>query len=182
MPKGVERLKKWTEGRKPVWCCIETTFINNPKRKATPDEVRAEVWMALIHGADGILYFAHQFKPTFIEAGLLADDAIAREVAAINRRITSLAPVLNSPDVADGATVTSSNQDVPIAFVVKRYDGASYLFAVSMRDGETTATFQLSNRADAKVEVLDEDRALDAKAGAWTDRFVGYQAHLYRIK
>ena len=31
--------------------------------------------MALIHGADGIIYFAHQFKPKFIEAGLLADEA-----------------------------------------------------------------------------------------------------------
>ena len=182
VPKGVERLKKWTDGRKPVWCCIETTGINNVDRKATPAEVRAEVWMALIHGANGILYFAHQFKPRFIEAGLLADDAIAGEVAAVNRQIKSLAPVLNSPDAADGAIVSSSNQDVPIAFVVKRHDGASYVFAVSMRDGETTARFQLPDKADAKVEVLDEARSLDAKAGAWTDRFVGYQAHLYRIK
>jgi hypothetical protein len=182
VPLGVARLKKWTDGRKPVWCCIETTGINNPNRKPTPAEVRSEVWMALIHGANGILYFAHEFKPKFIEAGLLADESIAREVAAVNRRIKSLAPVLNSPDVADGATVASSNKDVPIAFVVKRHDGATYLFAVTTRGGETTATNQLPVKADAKVEVLDEDRTLDAKSGAWTDKFTGYQAHLYRIK
>ena len=29
--------------------------------------------MALIHGADGLIYFGHQFEPRFIEAGLLAD-------------------------------------------------------------------------------------------------------------
>jgi len=182
VPRGVDRLKKWTDGRKPVWCCIETTGINNVDRKPTPAEVRAEVWMALIHGASGILYFAHHFKPTFIEAGLLADESIAREVAAVNRRIKALAPVLNSPDVPDGATVSSSNKDVPISFVVKCHDGARYVFAVSERDGETTATIQLPDKTDAKVEVLDEDRALDARAGAWTDRFAGYQAHMYRIK
>lgn len=182
VPQGVDRLKKWTEGRKPVWCCIETTGINNPDRKPTPAEVRSEVWMALIHGANGILYFAHQFKPTFIEAGLLADESIAREVAAVNRRIHGLAPVLNSPDVPDGATVASSNKGAPISFVVKKHDGAAYLFAVSLGAGETTAAIQLADKADAKVEVLDEDRALDAKAGGWSDRFNGYQAHLYRIK
>jgi hypothetical protein len=179
--RGVERLKTWTRGRKPVWCCIETTGINNPNRKPTPAEVRAEVWMALIQGANGILYFAHQFKPTFIEAGLLADESITREVAAINRRIKSLAPVLNSPDVPDAATASSSNQDVPISFAVKRLEGSTYLFAASMRDGETTATFQLSDKADARIDVLDESRTLDARGGAWTDRFHGYQAHLYRI-
>ena len=34
--------------------------------------------MALIHGARGIIYFAHEFKPKFIEAGLLADEEMAR--------------------------------------------------------------------------------------------------------
>ena len=98
VPKGVDRLREWTGGRKDVWCCIETTGIDNVRRKATPSEVRTEVWMALIHGAKGLIYFAHQFKPKFVEAGLLDDDAIAREVAAINRQIRQLAPVLNAPD------------------------------------------------------------------------------------
>ena len=26
--QGVQRLVNWTEGQKPVWCCIETTHIN----------------------------------------------------------------------------------------------------------------------------------------------------------
>lgn len=58
--RGVERLVSWTEGRMPVWNCIECTHIGNPDRKATPHEVRAEVWMSLIHGARGLIYFVHQ--------------------------------------------------------------------------------------------------------------------------
>ena len=146
VPQGVDRLRRWTEGRKDVWCCIETTRIDNVNRKPTPQQVRSEVWMALIHGARGIIYFAHQFKPKFIEAGLLADEEMARGVAAINRQIHELAPVLNSPDVAGGASVASSEERVPIDFVVKRHAGRTYLFAVAMREGETTATFTAAGR------------------------------------
>src|SRR4029078_9134904 len=120
-------LRDWTDGRKDVWCCIETTRIHNVNRKPTVEEVRSEVWMALIHGAKGIIYFAHQFKPTFIEAGLLADEEMARSVAAINRQILDLAPVLNGSDVKDAATVTSSAEQVPIDVMVKRHEGATYV-------------------------------------------------------
>ncbi len=180
VPQGVDRLRRWTEGRKDVWCCIETTRINNPDRRPTPREVRSEVWMALIHGAKGLIYFAHEFKPKFIEAGLLADQEMARAVAAINRQVEELAPALNSPDEA-GAVVASSKEGVPVDFVVKRQGGQTYLFAVAMREGETTATFALPDTGGARVEVLGEGRTLDADGGKWEDRFKGYQVHLYRL-
>jgi hypothetical protein len=181
VPQGVDRLRRWTGGRKDVWCCIETTRISNVHGQPTPEQVRSEVWMALIHGAKGIIYFAHQFKPKFIEAGLLADEAMARGVADINRQVRELAPVLNSPDVAGGATVASSQEGVPVDSVVKRHAGSTYLFSVAMRDGETTATFTVPGTGDARVEVLGEGRAIEAVGGKWEDRFRGYQVHLYKI-
>jgi hypothetical protein len=181
VPQGVDRLRRWSEGRKGVWCCIETTHINNPERNPTPKQVRSEVWMALIHGAKGIIYFAHEFKPKFIEAGLLADEEMAREVAAINRQILALAPVINSADVKDDVSVTSSEERVPIDFVVKRHAGATYLFAVAMRGGDAKANFTLPGMGEARVEVIGEGRSLDAVGGKWEDRFTGYQVHLYRI-
>ncbi|MEW4571333.1 beta-galactosidase [Tautonia sp. JC769] len=181
VPRGVERLRRWTEDRKPVWSCIETTRINNAEYSPSPGDTRVEVWMALIHGARGIIYFCHQFEPRFIEAGLLADDAMSREVAALNRQIQELAPVLHSPERPELARVSSANDDVPVAVSVREHDGATYLFAVSMRDGDTTASFTLPDAGDVRVEVLGEDRTLDAPEGTWDDRFEGYQVHLYRI-
>ncbi len=181
VPQGVDRLRRWTEGRKDVWCCIETTRISNEKTKPTPSQVRSEVWMALIHGANGIIYFAHQFKPKFIEAGLLADDAMAREVASINRQIQQLAPVLNSEKVVEGVKVDSSEAQVPIDIMAKRLENAVYIFAVAMRDGKTTGTFTVPGVGNARVEVLDEGRTIQAKDGSWSDPFGDYQVHLYRI-
>ena len=38
---------------------IETTRINS-ERGPTPAQVETQVWMSLIHGSRGIVYFAHE--------------------------------------------------------------------------------------------------------------------------
>ena len=94
---GVTRLVDWARGEKRVWNCIECTHIGNAKAKATPEQVRSEVWMSLIRGSRGLIYFVHQFAPSFKEAALLDDPEMLAAVTAINRQIRELAPALNSP-------------------------------------------------------------------------------------
>jgi hypothetical protein len=180
--RGVERLVKWGRGRKIVWNCIECTRINSPDKKATPHQVRAEVWMALIHGSTGLIYFVHEWKPKFNEAALLADAEMLAAVTAVNKRIHELAPVLNGPTIPRGASVTSSNREVPVATMVKSHEGAIYLFAVSMRNAPTLARFKVKGvRGQKTVEVLDENRSIPLKGGLFKDRFEPYAVRLYRI-
>jgi hypothetical protein len=180
--RGVERLVKWAGGQKVVWNCIECTRIHS-KTKATPGRVRSEVWMSLIHGSMGLIYFVHEWQPKFDEAALLHDPEMLRAVTAINRQIAELAPVLNSPTVTNGVQVSSSSPQVPVALMLKRHAGASYLFAVALRSGDTTATFTLKGLAgEQAVEVLGEDRSLNAREGKFSDSFSSWAAHCYRIK
>jgi hypothetical protein len=180
--QGVERLVKWAGGQKVVWNCIECTRIES-QHKATPNQVRSEVWMSLIHGSMGLIYFVHEWQPKFDEAALLHDPEMLRAVTAINLQITVLAPVLNSPTVSDAVTVSSSDPQVPVAAMLKRHGGASYLFAVAMRSGDTTATFTLKGLAgEMKVEVLGEDRSFTARGGAFSDAFQAWAVHCYRIR
>ncbi len=182
VPKGVERLVQWTGGNKLVWNCIECTRIDGGMR-ATPRQVRAEVWMALIHGSRGLIYFVHQFKPKFDEHALLDDPEMLPAVTAINRQIRELAPVLNSPSLADGAAVTSSSEQVPIATMVKRQGGATYLFAVGMRKGEAKGTFTVPGLPkQATAEVLGEDRRIPVHNGQFEDTFQTDDVHIYRIR
>jgi len=179
---GVSRLRKWSDDKKPVWTCIECTHIDNEKAKATPEQVRAEVWMALVRGSRGLIYFVHQFKPTVIEAGLLADPQMLAKVTETNQQIQQLAPVLNSPSVQGGVAVKTSAPDVPVETIVKRHGGATYIFAVAMRPGQTDAEFRvtgLSGRATA--EVLGEARTIDIENGAFREKFAEWEVHLYRI-
>lgn len=182
VPRGVQRLVEWTGGAKPVWNCIECTHIGNPAAKATPAQVRAEVWMSLIHGSRGLIYFVHQFEPAFKEAALLDDPEMLAAVTAINRQIRELAPVLNSPSLTDGVSVTSSNAAAPIAWLKKRHGDATYLFTVNLRNEPTRGTFALNDLpANAKVEVLGEGRQLKIADGRFLDEFKPYEVHLYRI-
>ena len=183
VPRGVQRLRQWTDHRKPVWSCIETTRISNVDHKPTPRQVRTEVWMALIHGARGLVYFSHQFKPKFIEAGLLADPEMTAEVKAINQQIQALAPVLNSPEVEQNAAVVkSSNPEVPVAWMVKRHAGQTWLFTVAMRDGATDAEIEIPGMLNSTtVTVLGEDRKIRLTNGKFKEHFQPYEVHLYRI-
>ena len=179
---GVERLVKWTEGRKIVWNCIECTRIGGTG-KATPKQVKAEVWMSLVHGSQGIIYFVHQFKPSFNEHALLDDPEMLAAVTAINKQIHELAPALNSPTVKDALKVESSNKDVPVAAMVKKEGGATYVFAVAMKPGETEAAFTLEGLpAGAQVEVLGENRKIEPADGKFQDQFRDWDVHLYRVK
>ena len=179
---GVERLREWTGGEKPVWNCIECTHISNANRQATPEQVRAEVWMSLIHGSRGLIYFVHQFKPVFREAALLDDAEMLGAVTAINRQIRELAPVLNSPTIANGFSFHATPASVPVASMLKRYANQTYLFAAAMRAEPANCTFKFENLGDeAVVEVLGESRTVAARRGEFNDAFKPYGVHLYRV-
>jgi hypothetical protein len=138
--------------------------------------------MALIHGAHGIIYFVHQFKPKFIEAALLEDPEMLAAVTTLNRQITELAPVLNSPTITNAVNVTASEPTVPVATMVKRVNGQSYLFAVAMRGQTTMAEFTLKESTNGKVEVLGEKRSLKITNGTFADHFAPWEVHLYRVE
>jgi hypothetical protein len=138
--------------------------------------------MALIHGSRGLIYFVHQFAPRFNEHALLDDPEMLAAVTAINRQIRELAAVLNSPTVADGATVRSSRTEVPIDIMVKRMPDAVFVFAVGMRNEPARGTFLVRGLpAAATARVLGEGREIAVRNGRFTDEFPAYGAHLYRI-
>lgn len=181
VPYGVKRLREWAGPGRAVWNCIETTRVNDDF-KATPAQVRSEVWMSIIHGSRGIIYFVHEFNPKFNEHALLDDPELLPAVTALNRQITALAPVLNSPTVESGATVRSSNADVPVDIMVKRQGKDTYLFAAGMRNGKTRASFALKGLSGAaKAEVIGENRTITVRNGGFEDDFEGYGVHLYRV-
>jgi hypothetical protein len=182
VPQGVERLRRWSNDEKIIWNCIECSRISNTKTKPTPHQIRAEVWMSLIHGSRGLIYFVHQFEPNFKEASLLDDDELLPAITALNRQIQELAPILNSPSISDAAKVTSFNTDAPVAVMAKQHDGSLYLFTVCMRNAPTQASFELSGSLkDRKVSVVGENRSITLQGGQFKDAFEPYGVHLYRV-
>ena len=182
VPRGVRHLREWCQDSKPVWVHLETGIIGAPGSEPTPQQVKAEVWMALIHGARGIDYFVHQFKPKFNEHALLDNPDMLAAVTAVNQQVTSLARVLNSPTIVDGVMVESTNPKTPVHAMVKHKDGATYVFSAAMYCEETKATFRIKGLTGTRTaEVLGEDRTVRVQNGVFTDAFAGNGVHLYRI-
>jgi hypothetical protein len=183
VPRGVDRLREWSRDQKIIWNCIESTRIGNVAVKPTPRQVRAEVWMSIIHGSRGLIYFVHQFQPNFIEAGLFADPEMLSAVTAINKQIRELAPVLNSPTVKNIVTVKSSDEKVPIDCMLKCSGRTAYIFAACMRDAPATATFEVKwLPAKAEAAVIGENRTIAAEGGTFQDSFGPYDVRIYRVR
>lgn len=180
--KGTDHLRARSRGEKEIWAWIETGSIQG-KRRPTPNHIKAEIWMAIIHGAKGIGYFLHEFKPVFHEAGLLTDpenSANKETVASVNRLITGLAPVINAPDI-HCASAAPENADIPVDIMTKKYNGDLYIFAVAMREGETLCVFSPGIET-GEAEVIGENRTLRITEGRFTDTFYPFDVHIYKIK
>jgi len=157
--QGVDSLRVWGGEEAIVWNVIETTRINSD-HGPTPQQVRTEVWMSIIHGSQGIVYFAHEWNPVFREARLLEDEAMRQGVSAINEQIHRLAPILNAGSDNVEVSVVSSDPQVPVDVMVREVDGELYVFAVGMRLASTSATFSIDGAKLSRVTVVDEDRTL----------------------
>jgi len=180
VPYGVARLKEWAKPGTPVWAFIETGGISGPA--ATPEQVRAQTWAAIVAGATGVTYFVHQFKPSFSDRRLLSDPPMMDSVKATNALIARLAPVLNAPTIAGRTRVVSSDAKAPIATMRKDKDGAIYLFAVNIREFATEATFDVEGApAGASIRSLEDDRAINLTGGRFSDSFPAFGVRIYKI-
>jgi len=175
--RGVTNLVKRATDGQSVWIALETTALD-PTRRPTAAEVRAEVWMALIHGATGIFYFVHEFKPNFREEAIFRYPDIVEEVTKTNRLIKSLAPVLKSPSICGTIAVSSTT---PIATMVKVFENTTYIFAVAMQNSPSTVRITVGDGHDANARVLGEARSVAITHGVFEDQFEGYTVHLYQI-
>jgi hypothetical protein len=187
--RTVDRMRALMNYKKPAWNFIETEDCcsSTAPTRATPAQVKSAVWLSIIHGAMGIEYFCHQiYDPNtgasaFIEDACLVDATMAANLKAIDAQIAQLAPVLNSPWISNGVQVGSTNPAVPIDTMVKRYGGATYVFAIGGRAGSTTATFTVQG-VGTTAQVVGEGRSISMVNGRFSDSFTAdYQVHIYQV-
>lgn len=183
VPRGVERLRRWSNDEKIVWNCIECSRISNVSVKPTPEQVRAEVWMSLIKGSRGIIYFVHQFEPTFKEASLLDDKELLPAVTKLNQQILRLAPVLNSPTIEEAVAVEAAQPDAPLAVMCKRHGGSLYLFVANLGSAPQAARLRLLQPPSptARAESIEDGQSVAITDACLNVELGGYGIGLYRV-
>ena len=183
---GVSQLRRYAGPAKPVFACIETAkgsrWITYERQlDVKPEHTRAEVWMAVIRGATGIVYFTHAWRPTFTE--FAPSEEMRTELKRLNDQITRLAPAILA-DPAKARVSVSLAGGLAGEVMAKEYEGSLYLFAdnLDMKGRGGVATFAVEGlKKGTRVEVLDEGRQIVAGEGTFADEFGPLAVHLYRI-
>lgn len=180
---GVDRLHAWSTRKQAVWTDFETTVIAaNTTTGPTPAQTISEVWLALIHSANGVVYFLDSWNPSFREDAIFANPAMVTAVTGLNAQIESLAPELNSADIPGLVTVTSSNAAAPVDTMVKASGTSIYVFSAIARPGTTTASYVIRGMTgDATAKVVGENRSVSVAGGKFSDDFAANGVHIYEI-
>jgi len=184
---GVKQLREYAGPKKPVFACIETCkgsrwVSYEQQQDVKPEDTRAEVWMAIIRGATGIIYFTHAWQPTFTE--FRPDERMQKELKRLNAQITRLTPAILADPAKEHVSITLSG-GLAGDVTARDHDGSLYLFAnnLDVQRNSGTATITIEGlKKGTKVAVIDEGREIVAEEGKFTDEFGPIAVHLYRIR
>jgi hypothetical protein len=181
------------KGHKPAWAVIQAfgwyqynvAFPDRGRipaenelqsgRAPTYDEQRCMTYLALIHGAKGLLYYCYydmRVLPQYAEmwGGI---KKIAAEVKA-------LSPILLEGQDMKPAPCSPADAGVETRLI--ELDGQRYLIAANTRNTRTKATFGLPHTPEGKVSVMFEGRfAMDVAGTKLTDSFKPLEVHVYDL-
>ncbi|MET8462719.1 DUF4082 domain-containing protein [Micromonospora zamorensis] len=168
--------------RQPIFAFVEVghPFTENGAPTITGDQIAGAVMNSLIHEARGIQYFNHNFGGSCLSQHVLRDRcgaAVRPVVTELNRRVTSLAPVLNTQSYE---WRFNANLDT----MLKASGNSYYIFAMPGRTGGTgsQALTLPPGMKGTRAEVLFENRTVPISGGALQDTFARESAyHIYKI-
>ncbi|HEX8791706.1 MAG TPA: hypothetical protein VF765_12210 [Polyangiaceae bacterium] len=180
---GIDRLHTWSNRGQAVWSDFETTVIAAGSTAGpTPVQTRSEVWLGLIHGANGILYFIDSWNPSFREDAIFETPAMVSTVTALDQEIAMLAPVLNSATIPNLVSASSSSATAPIDTMVKASGSKLYVMSAISRTGTATGTFTIAGMTGSAVAtVVGENRTVNVTKGRFTDTFAQNDVHVYVV-
>ena len=156
-------------GGKPTFQWIEVAPMehacrNDPRLDPNVATVRAETWLAVAGGADGIGYFPNHWK-----------SEIGEEIARTNRQIKALAPALLSPQVPATA-------DAPAVKVSARtLNGALYVIAVNTSAAAVQTKISVEGIGGRSATVLGDGAVVGSDDTGFSDTFAPLAAKVYVI-
>ncbi len=143
-------------------------------RAPTYEEERCMTYLALAHGAKGLIYYCYydlRVLPQYLEMwGWMK--RIAAEVKA-------LSPVLLSPE--DLGPARFAPNTAPVHTKLKRANGNLYLIAVNAGREPCQVTFELPSKLPSQVEVMFEGRTAPTEGTKLAADFKPLEVHVYDL-
>ncbi len=193
---------KYAKGEHPTYQWIEcikccSKWCDYPERDNLgpfPNEIRCEVWYAIIHGAKAIGYFTHTWRPddcqdkgTQYYKNYQVTPGQEAELIRTNGQITALTPVLSRPNLTNVTPMITSGAG-RIDVMTKGYNNTLYIFAVNVlhvTDSNTqlvSCTVPGLGSTGQNVKVYDESRTLTPVGDTFVDTFTEEEpVHIYTV-
>jgi hypothetical protein len=181
----VSEMADWAEeagrGYRPLWLVpqiFDWSDYGREGRPPTREEVRAMTYLAINHGAKGLIYYSY-FN--------IRDDADYEtrweQVKEVTGELDYLKTVFLSTQETNENDITCNNQSID--FRLMREGGTYYLFAVNT-NSETIGGVSFQNGLADKPAVVDvlfeADRQIAVNNGSFADDFGPYEVHVYQWK
>ena len=156
-------------GGKPTFQWIEVAPMEHPCKKhaelnPTPATVRAEAWLSIGGGADGVGYFPNRWN-----------DSIGNEITRTNREIKALTPALLAPDANARADTDA------LRVSARTLNGALYVIAVNTSQTTVQAKITVEGIAGRSATVFGGGTPIAADAEGFSDSFGPLAARVYVI-
>lgn len=145
----------------------------------TPEEFKFQVWLALIHGADGICIFPISFDP-FVYSQIPAK--IEESLPALLGEVGRFAAALCADESPRRITVTGKATDGIVDVTTRRLDGKDYVFVLNgtaQPQRVRLATAGLGKELRLRDAV--KDALLEAAGGAYEDDLVGLELRIWQL-
>jgi len=174
----LDRLRRWSQ-RRPQFAYIEASDYDGDGRRPTAEQLRGEIWEAIIHGARGIAYFVVDARRPIERPDAVPPDLL-REMKIQNAKITGLADVLQTPVNPSQIAVRAPS---PIEYTWRRVGSDTYIIALNRSAAPVVAGTMsvLGVAVPPSVTVWNENRELATSGNHFSDSFGPYEVHVYRL-
>jgi hypothetical protein len=161
-------------GKRPTFQWIETGPIKPGYCggfQMTPDELKAEVWLAIIGGARGIGFFTHTWTPD--EHAFDVAPPVQKAMRWVAQLISDVRPGLL------GETVLSGSNSSPVKVLARTGGKRTYVFAANASRGPIKVQLHVPQIRDGALRVYGEGRSVDVRDHRFVDTFKPLETRVY---
>ncbi len=169
------------KGNKALWLVPQAFTIDSPSwKEPTPEEVRCQAYIGLVHGATGFVWYAFWSpenwagNPKGRNCWLLSDSKLWDSFPKLNAEVSALAPIILTG--RNMGPVKSSSSDVHTC--LWKYKGKSYLLAVNTQYHAVKCKLE---GFGTQADVMFEQRRVTTDGGVLNENFLPLEAHVYRF-
>ena len=156
----------------------------------TRDQLFATSFAAIVHGANGILWYTYggffEKEKNRLDEGITSTPERWRDICDLASLVREISPaLLEEVGTRPKAEIVSGPAADPfggasVTALLKRHGGSAYLIAVNAAPEAVRARFSLGD-VEAEGEVLCEGRCVTCRSGTLEDDFKPFGVHVYRF-